>query len=161
MAALAINDPRIDRPSEIRRVTDLLGGKESFASLPKDSLDVHDMLLQGLPFQGLAHLIGNLSVIRKTVFLEQAIGMSSQTFQRRRVDPLKPLNREQSSRVWKFAEILSEATIVFGSQADAECWLEQPAIGLNRRRPIDLLATIAGIEILHELLGRLEYGVYA
>ncbi|TIX82762.1 MAG: DUF2384 domain-containing protein, partial [Mesorhizobium sp.] len=61
----------------------------------------------------------------------------------------------------KFAEILSKATDVFGSQAEAEQWLERPAIGLDQRRPIDLLATPAGVELVEDYLERLEYGVYA
>lgn len=37
----------------------------------------------------------------------------------------------------------------------------QPALGLDNRRPIDLLATTAGSEIVQEFLDRLDYGVYA
>jgi len=50
---------------------------------------------------------------------------------------------------------------VLGSQDEAEQWLERPAIGLNQRRPIDLLATAAGTEIVEDFLRRLECGVYA
>jgi putative toxin-antitoxin system antitoxin component (TIGR02293 family) len=74
---------------------------------------------------------------------------------------MKPLSQEQSSRAWKFADILARATSVLGSQDEAEQWLERPAIGLNQRRPIDLLATSAGTEIVEDFLRRLEYGVYA
>ena len=56
--------------SAIRRTAELLGGKNVLGRLPKDALDVHDMLLQGLPFKALAHLIDNLSFIRKPVVLE-------------------------------------------------------------------------------------------
>jgi putative toxin-antitoxin system antitoxin component (TIGR02293 family) len=39
-------------------------------------------------------------------------------------------------------------------------WLERPALGLEQRRPIDLLSTTAGVKLVEDLLGRLEYGVY-
>jgi putative toxin-antitoxin system antitoxin component (TIGR02293 family) len=71
------------------------------------------------------------------------------------------LSPEQSGRAWKFAEILAKATEVFGSQEEAERWLEHPAMGLNRQRPIDLLATPAGVELVEDFLTRLAYGVYA
>jgi putative toxin-antitoxin system antitoxin component (TIGR02293 family) len=61
----------------------------------------------------------------------------------------------------KLAEILAKATAVLGSQQEAERWLEQPAIGLDQRRPIDLLATPAGTKIVKDFLTRLEFGVYA
>jgi putative toxin-antitoxin system antitoxin component (TIGR02293 family) len=57
-------------------------------------------------------------------------------------------------------EILARATSAFGSQAAAEQWLAQPAIGLDGRRPIDVLATPAGVELVEDLLGRIKYGVY-
>lgn len=50
---------------------------------------------------------------------------------------------------------------MFGSQEEAEQWLERPALGLDQRRPIDLLATPAGIELVEEDLTRLAHGVYA
>jgi putative toxin-antitoxin system antitoxin component (TIGR02293 family) len=48
-----------------------------------------------------------------------------------------------------------------GTQAEAEQWLEHPAIGLNQRRPIDLLGTPAGVALVEDYLLRLEFGVYA
>jgi putative toxin-antitoxin system antitoxin component (TIGR02293 family) len=86
--------------------------------------------------------------------------MSLRTYQRRKDALAKPLSQEQSGRTWKFAEILSKATDVFGSQQEAEQWLERPAIGLDQRRPIDLLATPAGVELVEEYLERMVYGVY-
>lgn len=49
---------------------------------------------------------------------------------------------------------------MLGSQQEAKAWLERPAIGLNQRRTIDLLAMPAGAEIVETFLKRIEYGVY-
>ena len=146
---------------EVQRVADLLGGKRILGRAINHPLDAHELLLRGLPGRSLSHFLDSLVVIQVTSSLEKAVGMSLRTFQRRRDMPSKPLSQEQSGRTWKFAEILAEATEVFGSQQEAEQWLERPAIGLNQRRPIDLLATPAGVELVEELLTRLEYGVYA
>jgi putative toxin-antitoxin system antitoxin component (TIGR02293 family) len=123
-------------------------------------LDVHEALSQGLPREALTHLVGTVSVLHDPAILDRAIGVSLRTSQRFKAAPGKPLSREQSGRVWKFAEILAKATDVFGSQADAERWLERPAMGLDQRRPIDLLATPAGVQLLEDFLGRIQYGVY-
>ena len=64
-------------------------------------------------------------------------------------------------RTRQLAEILVKATAVFGSQQEAKQWLERPAIGLDQRRPIDLLATPAGAKIVEDFLTRVEFGVYA
>jgi putative toxin-antitoxin system antitoxin component (TIGR02293 family) len=113
-----------------------------------------------LPGKSLIHLLASLSILQGKASVEKALGMSLRTFQRRKDAPAKPLNHEQSGRTWKFAEILAKATGVFGSQEEAERWLERPATGLDQRRPIDLLATPAGVELVEEFLTRLEYGVY-
>ena len=146
---------------ELQRIVALLGGDRLLAHSVGNPFDVHEMLLQGLPGKALTHLVDSVVVLRKPASLEKAVGISLRTLQRRKDAPMKPLSQEQSSRAWKFADILARATSVLGSQDEAEQWLERPAIGLNQRRPIDLLATSAGTEIVEDFLRRLEYGVYA
>ena len=146
---------------ELQRIVSLLGGDRLLAHSVGNPFDVHEMLLQGLPGKALTHLVDSVVVLRKPASLEKAVGISLRTLQRRKDAPMKPLSQEQSSRTWKFADVLARATSVLGSQDEAEQWLERPAIGLNQRRPIDLLATAAGTEIVEDFLRRLEYGVYA
>jgi putative toxin-antitoxin system antitoxin component (TIGR02293 family) len=142
------------------RAAELLGGDRVLRRRIGSMLDVHELLLKGLPVAALNFLVSNLQSLRDPDRLEKATGMSLRTFQRRREADGKPLSQEQSGRTWKFAEILSRATDVFGSQAAAERWLEQPAMGLDHNRPLDLLATPAGVELVEQFLTRLEYGVY-
>ena len=144
----------------LRRVADLLGGTRLLQHRLSNSFDAHEMLLHGIPGAALVHLVGHLASLQKSASFEKAVGMSLRTIQRRKEAPTKPLNQEQSGRTWKFAEILAKATTVLGSQDEAEQWLQRPAMGLDQRRPIDLLATPAGVEIVQDFLGRLEYGVY-
>ena len=88
--------------------------------------------------------------------------MSLRTLQRKKADKGKDrLSPEQSSRAWRFAELLAQATDVLGDQDAAEAWMLAPAIGLDNRRPIDLLSSAAGAEAVENALTRMEYGVYA
>lgn len=146
---------------DLQKVAELLGGARLLSQPVTSGLDAHELLLRGLPAAALNHLVRHLRVLHKTDSLEKAVGMSVRTYQRRKDAPSKPLSQEQSGRAWKFAEILAKAIDVFGSQEDAEQWLERPAIGLDQRRPIDLLSTPAGLELVEDYLVRLEYGVYA
>ncbi len=157
---LSESETRPSEAAEVQRVAELLGGVKVLRHRLKNALDVHEALATGLPGAALTHLIDNLVSLRDPASIEKAVGISRRTFQRRKVAPKKPLSQEQSGRTWTFAEILAKATAVLGSQEEAERWLERPAIGLDQRRPIDLLATPAGVRILEELLGRLDYGVY-
>lgn len=161
MANTVENEPAKSEAMELERVSALLGGRRVLRRVPRNTLDAHEMLLRCLPGQALSHLIGRLVILHKTASLEKAVGMSLRTFQRHRDAPTKPLSKEQSGRTWKFAEILALATAVFGSQEEAEQWLEGPVMGLDQHRPIDLLETPAGVELVENFLRQLEYGVYA
>ena len=142
------------------RVAALLGGDGVLVRSPTGPLETHDLLAHGLPGEALTYLIDHLVVLQRTASLEKAIGISLRTFQRRKDAPEKALSADQSGRAWKFAEILAKASEIFGSQEDAERWLGLPALGLEGRRPLDLLASPAGVALVEDLLTRLEYGVY-
>lgn len=58
------------------------------------------------------------------------------------------------------AKLREEAAHVFGSLAAADDWFKKPAIGLDRQRPIDLVATPDGREQVRTYLAQIEFGVY-
>ena len=147
--------------ARLAEVAGLLGAPHTLRKVPRNPLEAHEMLLRGLPTKALTHLVQNLVLLRWDESFAKAVGMSQRTYQRHTSTSAKQLNPEQSGRTWKLAEILAKATAVFGSKKEAEQWLEQPAMGLNQRRPINLLATPAGVELVEDFLVRLEYGVYA
>jgi putative toxin-antitoxin system antitoxin component (TIGR02293 family) len=146
--------------AQLAQVASLLGAPSTFRKVPRSPLEAHEMLLNGLPSKALSHLVQNLVFLRWDDSFAKAIGMSHRTFQRHTSASAKQLNPEQSGRTWKLAEILAKATSVFGSKQEAEQWFERPAIGLDQRKPIDLLATPAGTELVENFLVRLEHGVY-
>jgi putative toxin-antitoxin system antitoxin component (TIGR02293 family) len=145
---------------DLQLVATLLGGPRVLRHALRGPMDAHELLARGLPGAALLHLVDSLVRLHNPASLEKAVGMSLRTFQRHKTAPARPLNQEQSGRIWKFAEILAKATSVFGTQDEAEQWLEQPAIGLDQHRPLDLLATPAGVKLVEDYLERLEYGVY-
>jgi putative toxin-antitoxin system antitoxin component (TIGR02293 family) len=148
-----------DFQSHMREILDLLGGQQLLGSTIETELDAHELIRRGLPRASVSSLIDKLHVI-PVVKVTGALGVSPRTLQRHRSAPVVLLDVQQSGRAWKFAEILAKATRVLGSQEEAEQWLERPAIGLNQERPIDLLTTPAGVKLVEDYLGRLEYSVY-
>lgn len=158
-----MNAPQtIATDSILDRTTALLGGNAAFSRPLASRIDAHDALQRGLPVRSLNALLREFPFLTTSAdFLEHAVGMSLRTYQRRREADTKPLSAEQSNRIWKFAELVARATDVFGSQDEAVAWLTRPAAGLDRRRPIDLIGTAAGLELVEDHLTRLDYGVYA
>lgn len=147
-------------PNDVQRAGHLLGGQRVLKSVPATELEAHDLILRGLPGQALNHLVDRLVVIPRSRSFERALGLSLRTYQRRRSAPAKPLDIDQGSRTWQFAKLLARATEVFGSQQRAEEWLDTPAMALDRRKPLDLLATHEGAMLVETLLDRLDHGVY-
>lgn len=148
-----------EESERLRHIADLLGGPKVIGKYPADPLAAHEMLERGLPNTAIKHLLDGMTTLAQKS-IESAIGMSVRTRQRREKHPAELLSQDQAGRTWKFAEVLTRATSIFGSQTAAEQWLAQPATGLDRRRPIDLLTTPAGVELVEGFLGRIEYGVY-
>ncbi|HEY4857683.1 MAG TPA: antitoxin Xre/MbcA/ParS toxin-binding domain-containing protein [Xanthobacteraceae bacterium] len=169
--------------TRLAEIAGLLGASRTLRKVPQNFLEAHEMLLRGLPAAALTHLVESFESLRWDESFAKAVGMSLRTYQRHASTTAKPgndkpisvrtsrdrkkksaeklLSQEQSGRTWKLAEILTKATAVFGTQQEAEQWLERAAIGLDQRRPIDLLATPAGAKIVEDFLDRLEFGVYA
>jgi putative toxin-antitoxin system antitoxin component (TIGR02293 family) len=151
-----------DRGSEFVRTLNLLGGSDTFDTGVSTALDAHEMIMRGFPGIALTNLCRNVMLFQRSEASFRALGISERTLQRRKAEAQpKALSSEQSGRAWKLAEIIARATAVFGSQEEAEEWLERPAIGLNQHRPIELLASTAGTEVVEQHLERIEFGVYA
>lgn len=67
----------------------------------------------------------------------------------------------QGGWAFKFAEVVAKATLVLDTREAAVQWLTSPAMGLDQQKPVDLLATPVGTQLVEELLDRIEHGVYA
>ena len=154
------NDGLVDQ--DISRTYGLLGGSATIGEPAETALAAHDLLLRGLPAATLLYLTSQVAFLNDDKSLDKAVGISVRTLQRRRNDATHTvLSVEQSNRTWKFAEILGRASEIFGSLQAAENWMNEAAIGLDQRKPIDLLATTVGVEAVTDYLTRIDYGVYA
>jgi putative toxin-antitoxin system antitoxin component (TIGR02293 family) len=147
------------RAGYLEDVSTLLGGRTVLGAMIESDLEAHELLHRGLPRGALTSLIEKLHDI-PVIEVSEALGVSVRTFQRHKSEPDALLDVQQSGRTWKFAEILAKATRVLGSKDEAGQWLRRPAIGLDQRRPVDLLTTPAGVKLVEDYLGRLEYDVY-
>jgi len=141
----------------------LLGGRSVLHRLIHNEAEAHSRILQGIPTRAMLRLVDDLHVL-PTPSVLLVVGISSRNFQRRKEaaekNPAASLTIDEGSRLWKFTELLAQATQTLGSQEAAEKWLNEPQIGLDSKRPVDLLTTTPGAELVEDLLTRMEYGVY-
>jgi len=127
----------------------------SAARLPNARLIAE--IRKGLPFRELEELRSSLQLPIET--LAPKLGLSKSTLHRRkaagRLDPA------ESDRVMRFARLVGKATEVLESLTHARQWLASPQVGLGGAVPLDYAETEVGAREVEDLLGRIEYGVYA
>lgn len=139
----------------------LLGGVGVLSVPMTNRMAVHQAIVEsGVPYASLQCLITALPGLDEREVIK-VLGISDRTLRRQRETPMKPMPVPLASKTWLFAETLAKASDVFGSQDKAEEWLNKPAMGLDGQRPIELLQTVQGTELVTDFLTRLDYGVYS
>jgi putative toxin-antitoxin system antitoxin component (TIGR02293 family) len=136
-----------------------LGGKKFWSGRLASRSDVHSAIVNGVPYGSLVFLVSQVKELEEDD-LAKVLGISTRTLRRQSETPDKPMPADLASKTWLFAETLAKATEIFGGKEEAERWMSRPAMGLDDQRPIDLLQTVQGAELVDDFLGRLEYGVY-
>jgi putative toxin-antitoxin system antitoxin component (TIGR02293 family) len=120
-------------------------------------VDLHEALQAGLPRRALLKSIPEGIPMAE---LLPVFGISLRTFMRLKAEPSKRLDSAQSARVWRFAELLTKAEEVLGTRERAVEWMLEPAMALEKRRPIELLTTPVGAQLVDDVIERMRYGVY-
>ena len=142
-------------------------GKRSAAqALPRlfeaavTGLSAHDLVTRGVTVADARHLVKAFSIIGEAQ-LYGVLGITPRTMQRRAASAHKTLDSNASDRALRLLSVTRQAIDVLGSQEAAERWLSTPATGLDQRKPIDLLQSSEGTELVKTLLTRMDFGVYA
>ena len=120
----------------------------------------HDVLVAGVSGHALGEIVRTFDAVPQKYVLE-AIGVSERTAHRIKGSPDKRLDRQVSDGIYRLESIRSMAADVLGSVEAANDWLSSEAMGLEFRKPIELLSTSPGAEAVKLLLQRMKYGVYA
>lgn len=123
-------------------------------------LERHDLVTAGLPVVEARRFVVSYQHIDRDDVL-RAVGISERTLQRGTAGGDRLLDSNASDRALRLASITEQAGDVLGSREAAERWLAAPATGLDQRRPIDLLQSSEGADLVRTLLTRMDYGVYS
>jgi putative toxin-antitoxin system antitoxin component (TIGR02293 family) len=139
------------------RVAAMLGVAKSLPRNKQSAVAVHDVIDAGLPRRALLKARQAMAAI-PMVSLLPALGISE--YMRIQAEPNKLLDADQSGRLWRFAELFAKAEDVFGSSELAVDWMLKPAMALEKRKPIELLKTSVGAQLVDDVIERIRFGVY-
>jgi len=78
-----------------------------------------------------------------------------------RYKPGQTLSLDASDHILQIAKVYERTVEVLGEGGNAVQWLKASNMALGGAKPIDLLDTSPGIEMVITILGRIEYGVYS
>src|SRR4051812_12260380 len=89
----------------------------------------------------------------------ELLGVSVRTYQRQR--NTENISQAASENVLKLAELYDTGLTAFDNNKESfVSWLNSPIPALNNEKPIGLLSSNLGIDLVKEELLRIEYGVY-
>lgn len=148
------------------RVKGITGGSrerqaDDSVAFAGSSVMAHDAVMKGVSGRALTRIWESTKGALSTDAILKAIGVSARTAHRIKTDPDKQLDARTTDGIYRLESVRAMAREVLGSEEAANEWLDTEAVGLEFRKPIDLVITSPGAEAVKTLLQRMKYGVYA
>ncbi|HMQ06758.1 MAG TPA: DUF2384 domain-containing protein [Saprospiraceae bacterium] len=112
---------------------------------------------KGVTMQYVIHLGHRLGLTLQHI--ANILHVSLRTLQRYPLD--KKLDTDQSSKAILLANLHKRGVEVFGSDEAFGEWLNSPVPYLHGKRPLTYLDTPFGFDLLVQVLGRIEHGIFA
>ncbi|WP_372881532.1 antitoxin Xre/MbcA/ParS toxin-binding domain-containing protein [Psychromonas sp.] len=80
---------------------------------------------------------------------------------KRRLKNDERFNTQESDAIYRFAMLIKLATELFNDEQQALKWIRESVYGLGGKRPLDMVSTTVDFEIVKDLIGRVEHGVFS
>lgn len=113
---------------------------------------------QGITKGSLNRLAAHIGMSRKSL-AEDIFDISIKTLERK--DIKSRLDKKISSHAVEIARIVQHAYEVFRDKEKVKLWIIRENKALNNLKPIQLFDTLTGLNMVNDVLGRIEEGVYS
>ncbi len=134
-------------------IESILGLKEKISG----PLDLVKLGSEGVVKSQIKHL-GEAMCVPNTV-LANLLSINIRTMQRQPEG--KHFDRNVSDRAIKLAQLTARGIEVFGGSEEFCDWLQTPCVALGDRTPVSLLVSTVGVDMVDDVIGRIEYGIYS
>ncbi len=121
------------------------------------SLDAINQARAGMSMQYLLNLGKDLALSLQE--MGQILHLSLRTLQR--YTPTKMLDTDASAKLLQLNALRQHGVQVFENEENFNKWLRTPSTLLENQKPIEMLDTPYGFQLVDQLLGRIEYGIFA
>jgi len=141
-----------------QNIAKVLGGKKVLGRAIKSSIELAELVREGLPASSLTALAEKLDL--RNAALSRKLGIAQRTLTRR-LSQHSRLSAAESDRTVRLARVYATAVEMIGNEEKAVEWLRTPNRALGGERPLDQLDTDLGAREVEDVLGRIAYGVYS
>lgn len=141
----------------VKELTEFMGGASVVGS-PKSHFDFIELIRTGLPSKVIACVVKSSALSEDVIYTSLRIAKRTAARRKATASRLKPT---ESELIYRLSKVLVTAAEVFGDRDKAREWLLSENRALHGNRPIDLLDTAIGFEVVMDVLCRIEYGVYS
>jgi putative toxin-antitoxin system antitoxin component (TIGR02293 family) len=138
------------------RIVSVLGGSAQVGRAIHSDIDLIEVTRKGLPKSVVATISAILGISMEK--MSSLIHVSLRTIQRK--DDSELLNVYSTEQILEIAEVVSRGIEVLGTIEAFTKWLHQDIRALNYAKPLDFLDTSFGANLIKDILGRIEQGVY-
>lgn len=103
-----------------------------------------------------------LEVIRRdlqlsNVELARVVSISPRTLARRKKEIRLP--SDESERAYRVARLIEIAADILGSKEETQGWMKENNFALGNQRPLDLIRTEPGAQLVERILRQIEHGI--
>jgi putative toxin-antitoxin system antitoxin component (TIGR02293 family) len=123
----------------------------------KNTPALSDLAIQGLKRSAVDHFL-KTSKLRPSIFYRY-LDITPRALGNYRAN--QALRLYLTDRILDLAKLYAHGYAVFGSIENFNYWLNSASVDLKGEKPIDLIHSRHGLEIVDDILGRIEHGIPA
>jgi putative toxin-antitoxin system antitoxin component (TIGR02293 family) len=142
---------------EFQSVIELLGGERTFRRSLSNRIDLIELGKIGLTKAALLHLADYLDLTLSQ--MADLLPITERTIQRYSED--QHFSPSVSEHILQIAECTAVGIKVFEDKGKFLAWLRHPNRALGQQTPMNLLSSRFGSEMVLDVLGRIESGVFS
>ena len=145
---------------QYNQVTDILGGEKVLGRRISSRADLVELGRTGLRKNALSNLVKYMSLSWRD--MASLLPVSERTVQRyQKYGAARHLNQQVSEQTLQLAEIMAMGSEVFGDRDNFLAWLSMSSVALGNEKPMELLGSRFGAEMVMDELGRIAHGIPA